>query len=199
MARRRCMPPENPRTTSRARAPSPTSSRTSAIRASGAGHAVERRGEAEVLHGRHFVVERGFLGQHADAGANAPRAWAVTSSPSTRTVPRDGRTSPQITSMKRRLAGAVGPDDADHRARVDPKRQPVERLYTSKAARHVDDVDSGHRLGHGGAQWRQGTIAHVCPEAISPPGDRRPSGSWRSGSRDHPSGSRTSRRRTRGS
>ena len=84
-----------------------------------AAHVVDAGEEQQVLRDRQVLVQREALRHVADAGSSPARSARTMSKPPT-VPPPDGR--PQDAAQhadRRRLAGAVGSEEAEHRAALD--------------------------------------------------------------------------------
>jgi hypothetical protein len=77
----------------------------------GIGNSIERRREAQVLQGAHFVVQRGFLGEDSDARAQGRGTQAGILAEETN-VPAVRPDQAADGVDQGCLAGTVGPDDA---------------------------------------------------------------------------------------
>ena len=101
-------------------------------------HRVERRRKLQVLPGRYFIVKRGLLGQHSDAGAEARSSGSqVFTQNSHRAAGRPNQAADRVD--QRRLAGTVGPNDPGHLAGFHAEGKSVDSAHTTKAALQVGD------------------------------------------------------------
>jgi hypothetical protein len=92
-------------------------------------------------------VEGGRLHQRADSGERFGGAGRLAEQGR---AARSGPHQPQQHAQRRRLAGAVGPEEADHLAPLDGQVQPVDGDVVAVALREAGGLDHG---GHG-ASWR---------------------------------------------
>ena len=94
------------------------------------GDAVQAAAQAEVLARGRLAVGAAALGDHADRAPD--RAGSVlTSWPATRALPESARASVVSDPHRRRLAGAVRAEQAEHGALLDGERQAVERAHVA--------------------------------------------------------------------
>ena len=89
--------------------------------------AEHRREEAQVLFDAQVGIQREAAGHVADARAQRPESRFTTSRPSTRARARVGHQQRHQNAEQRRLAGAVGTDEAEQLARAHRERHAVER------------------------------------------------------------------------
>jgi hypothetical protein len=113
--------------------------------------AIERCGESEVLHRCHFVVERGFLWQHANAGTKRRSGGDhIFAEDPHDTRGRANKAADHVDQGG--LAGSVGAHDPNHGAGGNREGKAVDRTHAPENARHVYDFHGnnfrGGRTGH---------------------------------------------------
>ena len=139
---RRRMPPENSCTLPSRRSHSPTISSTTRIRSAVIclGHPVQLGVEAQVLGGRQVHVERRVLEHQTDVAAHVePLGDDVVAGHRRRTGRRLGERAQHLD--RRRLAGTVGPEEAEDLPRLDVEGDPVDGGEVAVALDQPIDLD----------------------------------------------------------
>src|SRR5207249_11108880 len=96
--------------------------------------------ESEIRAERHALVERGLIRDHAAALAHAVRIGSDRDAVDEH-VALARRQDAGDDAARRRLAGAVRPEERDDLAGLDTERNVIERRGASEGARQVAHVD----------------------------------------------------------
>jgi hypothetical protein len=107
--------------------------------------------EGDVLVDREIAVQGEPLRQVPDAGSNRP-VLLDRVAPEDAHVAAVGMHQPARQPDRRRLAGAVGTDDAEHLSGLDRERQIVDRLHGAVPPGHLPEFQRQPRGRSGGRQ-----------------------------------------------
>src|SRR5579863_2131439 len=162
---RRRMPPEYFAAASSARSPSPMRA-SDPSRGERAGEAIERGAEAEILTAGQLEIEARLLKHDAEPRAVAGVA-AVGRLAVERQRPGMRRDETGQETKSGRLAGAVGPEQAEDLAGRDVETEPVEGGALLESPREAGRAKPRHALGRRALRSRGGGRGHAIVLSIT--------------------------------